>query len=84
MRAITHAQQHHGHHDAQHAGSGEPSAPHCPYCLDFAAGAPLAASVPVILAPQSGHAPLPVALPETVAARSSLRLASPRGPPLAG
>jgi hypothetical protein len=78
------AHAHAGHHDARHADPGEPSAPHCPYCLDFAAGAPLAASVPVIAAVQPGHPPLPLALPKLVAARPSLRLASSRGPPVAG
>ena len=76
---------HAGHLQADAADDpGEHAAPHCPYCLDFAAGAPLGTSAPVILAAQDGHAPLPATQPARVAARSSLRLASPRGPPRAG
>jgi len=70
-------------HDAPGA-PGAPTAPHCPFCLDFAAGAALAPLGIVVPAPHvSAVAPLPV--PERViAARASLRLAPPRGPPLLG
>jgi hypothetical protein len=70
---------------AHHAvPANDPAAPHCPYCLDFAAGTALGTSVPVIPAAQPGHSPLPASAPVHVSARPSLRLASPRGPPLAG
>ena len=85
---------HAGHvHEGQvHAGSAIPPSaagsqdtpPHCPYCLDFAAGAALGSTVPVSVAAQPGHPPLPVITPARVAARASLRLPASRGPPLAG
>ena len=69
----------HAHHaDMHHA----PAAPHCQYCLDFAAGAALGRTVPIVPAVQPGHAPLAAAAPLRISARSSLRLAPPRGPPL--
>jgi DUF2946 family protein len=68
------------HHDAD---PDEPAAPHCPYCLDFAAGAALAPTLP----PPAIVRPEAVAYSASVraqpASRSSLRLASPRAPPLA-
>jgi hypothetical protein len=80
--AGVHAQHMHGAHHA--APVDEPIAPHCPYCLDFAAGAALGSTVPVIPAAQDGHPPLPAVAPVRVSVRPSLRLASPRGPPRAG
>lgn len=65
------------------AGSQE-TPPHCPYCLDFAAGAALGSTVPVSVAARPGHPPLPLIAPARVAARASLRLPASRGPPLAG
>ncbi|HSV19427.1 MAG TPA: hypothetical protein VLR71_13510 [Casimicrobiaceae bacterium] len=95
--ALHHAGMHAGHaghvarvdraHDDSRADSPhavpapEPAAAHCPYCLDFAAGAPLAPAVAVMPTAQAGHAPLPVAAPPQPAVRPSVRLAAPRGPP---
>jgi len=86
LAQMHHAGMHAQHvHDAHHAmPADEPTAPHCPYCLDFAAGAALGTSVPVIAAAQPDPPPLPASVPARVSARPSLRLASPRGPPLAG
>ena len=90
-----HAAHHHGdatpaHHDAQshdaqsHDADSAPSTPHCPYCLDFAAGAALGGTPHLDVVAQPGHAPLAEATPSRISARSSLRIAAPRGPPLAG
>jgi hypothetical protein len=78
--AIVSPAHQHTHHAGMHH---EPATPHCQYCLDFAAGAALGASVPVVPAAQPGHPPLPRSDPPRVSARPSLRLAPPRGPPLA-
>ena len=77
--ALAAPSQEHAHHAGMHHA---PAAPHCQYCLDFAAGAALGATVAVIPAAQPGPAPLPARGPARISARSSLRLAPPRGPPL--
>jgi hypothetical protein len=75
------------HHPAGHVHAGgdehhqAPTTPHCPYCLDFAAGAPLAPAPLVIAAPPRIAAPIVVQARATPIARASLRLASPRAPP---
>jgi hypothetical protein len=72
-------------HGAHHAAPADPpTAPHCPYCFDFAAGAALGTTVPIAATAQDGHPPLGASALPRVSARPSLRLASPRGPPLAG
>jgi hypothetical protein len=59
-----------------------PAAPHCPYCLDFAAGAALAPALPWIAAPHVAFAPVTEAEQRVAAPRSSLRLPAPRAPPV--
>lgn len=78
---------HHAVHDAHashHAtDQGEPAAPHCPYCPDFAAGAPLAPTLlpPAVVRPDAvAHT---ASVPARPVCRPSLRLASPRAPPSA-
>jgi len=80
--AVLHAMQHDGAHALQDAATpDEPAAPHCPYCLDFAAGVALGGALPVVPGAQPGHPPLPRYAPALVFARASLRLAPSRGPP---
>jgi hypothetical protein len=88
-RAVPAAHAHHHALGHAHAVSPhtldheKPAAPHCPYCLDFAAGAPLA---PALLPPaivQPGPEPRVIVAPARLVTRSSLRLASPRAPPSA-
>jgi hypothetical protein len=81
-----HAHHHalgHAHAAQPHALDEKPAAPHCPYCLDFAAGAPLAPRLlpPAIVRPDAE--PRVVLAPARLTTRSSLRLASPRAPPSA-
>ena len=76
--AVTAPAQEHAHHAGMH---NAPSAPHCPYCPDFAAGAALGTTVPVVPAVQPAPEPLPASPAVRVGARPSLRLAPPRGPP---
>jgi hypothetical protein len=70
-------------HHTPCAAPDAPAAPHCPYCLDFAAGAALGSAPPTL----SGASPLalpPAAVPHAAVrvGRASLRLAAPRGPPI--
>jgi len=77
-----HTMQHNGAHAPQDAGAlEEPAAPHCPYCLDFAAGVALGTTLPVVAFAQPAHVPLPASETARVRARPSLRLAPSRGPP---
>jgi hypothetical protein len=71
----------HMHHHGDAAPHHAPVTPHCPYCLDFAAGAALAPPPLIVAAPPRLSAPLSVRAPVAVVARASLRLASPRAPP---
>lgn len=71
--------------DAQHdhSNSNKGTAPHCPYCPGFSAGAALAQGVlpptqPVAIAAASVGAPLALCF-----GRASLRLAQQRAPPSA-
>jgi len=69
------------HHDHSHSNKG--TAPHCPYCPGFSAGAALAQAVlppaqPVAIAATSVGVPLAVC-----AGRTSLRIAQQRAPPSA-
>jgi pentapeptide MXKDX repeat protein len=90
-RGIAHEGMHHEgmhhdgmRHDGMHHEGGhqhEPTTPHCPYCPDFAAGAALGTSQPVVAYAPPGHAPLPASAPARLSARPSLRLADSRGPP---
>jgi len=88
-RAVLAAHAHHHGAEHQHAtphtlDHEKPAAPHCPYCLDFAAGAPLA---PTLLAPavvRPAAQARAMSAPTQLSARPSLRLASPRAPPSAG
>lgn len=75
------ADEHAAHHAAKHE---KPEAPHCPYCLDFAAGAALAPTLLTVGGVLPHAAPHLARAPEPIATRSSLRLASPRAPPFAG
>jgi hypothetical protein len=75
---------HDGHHvpDATHDHSH--STPHCPYCLDFASGAPLA-TPPLRIAIDAVRPvpPAPVVI-EHVHRRPSVRVAEARAPPAPG
>ena len=78
--------------DASHADAGHhlpcaapdaPAAPHCPYCLDFAAGAALGSSPPTVSgASPRALAPAVVLHAAVPVGRASLRLAAPRAPPI--
>jgi len=84
LRDATHHPAHsygHAHHHELPAEHGKPDAPHCPYCLDFAAGAPLAPTLPPPAIVRPDSAPAPVRATAYISSRSSLRLASPRAPP---
>jgi hypothetical protein len=68
-------------HSAVDASSGRPLTPHCQYCFDFAAGAPLTLEIeawPAIVPAASTHEGAP-AFAQT--SKPLLRLAYPRGPP---
>ena len=74
---------HHHHHDGPPPADARaaPVAPHCQYCLDFAAAAPLALVVAVVVSSlrPEGHAP---SLPPATGHPSALvRIAWARGPP---
>ena len=59
------------------------AAPHCPYCLDFAAGAALGSAPPMLSGASPRALPPAVVLRATVpVGRASLRLAASRAPPL--
>jgi hypothetical protein len=69
------------HHHGDMAPQQAPATPHCPYCLDFAAGAALAPPPPVVATPPRLDAPRFVAAVVQALARPSLRLAPSRAPP---
>lgn len=71
------------HHVACGSPDAPAAAPHCPYCLDFAAGAALG-SAPPTLSGASPRALPPIGVLDAAVAvgRASLRLAASRAPPL--
>jgi hypothetical protein len=71
------------HHAACATPDGPAAAPHCPYCLDFAAGAALGSAPPMLAGASPRALPPAVVLHATVpVGRASLRLAASRAPPL--
>jgi len=82
----THAAMHPAGHLHGHGGAAPkhgPTTPHCPYCLDFAAGAALAPPRPLVATPPRLDAPLLAHAIVVALARPSLRLAFSRAPPAA-
>ena len=70
-------------HHVPCAAPDAPAAPHCPYCLDFAAGAALGSLPPTVSGASPRALPPAVVLHAAVpVGRASLRLAAPRAPPI--
>jgi len=83
MHHDAHSMHHHAHPMRHGAHQDAPAAPHCPYCPDFASGAALAPTLWPPLVARADAIAYSGSVPARPASRSSLRLGSPRAPPLA-
>ena len=93
-QAAHHYDQHAGHHHGEHAAlhhagadgttgaDSAPVTPHCQYCLDFAAGAPLVLALPATPAAWEASDEHPVAHPRSAYSSAVHRFAYARGPPV--